>query len=90
LARQAPGTEPTLTSKISIYPNPTSGNITIETATAGTLSIYNIDSKLIGQYRIDVPSGTIELPSDLPTGIYTCKFNREDGVVEVDRLILQR
>jgi hypothetical protein len=76
--------------KFAVYPNPTKGKLTIETSTAGTFRIFTIDSKLLGTYPIETPSSTIQLPSDLASGIYMCQFSREDGTMETVRLIYQQ
>jgi hypothetical protein len=72
------------------YPNPTQGALNIETSIAGIFRIFTIDGKLIGSYNIKTPSATIQLPSDLASGIYMCQFNREDGTVETVRLIYRQ
>ena len=76
--------------KFAVYPNPTKGTLTVETSTAGTFRIFTIDSKLLGTYPIETPSSTIQLPSDLASGIYMCQFSREDGTMETVRLIYQQ
>ncbi len=76
--------------KFGVYPNPTQGTLTVETSTAGTFRIFTIDSKLLGTYHIETPSSTIQLPSDLASGIYMCQFSREDGTMETVRLIYQQ
>jgi trimeric autotransporter adhesin len=76
--------------KFAVYPNPTQGTLTVETSVAGTFRMFTIDSKLLGTYHIEAPSSTIQLPSDLASGIYMCQFSREDGTMETVRLIYQQ
>lgn len=76
--------------KFAVYPNPTQGTLTVETSVAGTFRLFTIDSKLLGTYRIDTPSSTIQLPADLASGVYMCQFNKEDGTTETVRLIYQQ
>jgi uncharacterized protein YjdB len=89
LAKGVGATENGGSIKFAVYPNPTHGTLTVETSTAGTFRMFTIDSKLLGTYHIETPSATIQLPSDLASGIYMCQFNREDGTMETVRLIYQ-
>jgi len=87
LARQSMPGDGGNETRFSVYPNPTQSTVTVETSTAGTFRIFTIDSKLIGTYHIEQPSSTIQLPADLATGVYMCRFTLDDGTVQTVRLI---
>ncbi|MFC2102463.1 T9SS type A sorting domain-containing protein [Bacteroidota bacterium] len=73
---------------ISIYPNPASNNITIETPTKGSLSILNINGQVLLQQEVTEPSTTIDV-STLLDGIYTLRLVGEKGV-QVGKFIKQK
>jgi uncharacterized protein YjdB len=87
LARDAAAGDKTGGISFSVFPNPSQGMLTVQSSVSGTFRIYTLDSKLISEYLIDAPSANLRLPSELATGIYMCKFNREDGTVETVRLV---
>jgi hypothetical protein len=64
---------------ISVYPNPSSGKITIETATNGHLFILDLNGQQLLQQEI-TESTTIVDVSWLPSGIYIVKIAGEKGV----------
>jgi len=57
--------------QLSIYPNPTNGNITIQSSTElGAISIYNALGQKIIEARAKSQEASIDI-SNLPSGIYT-------------------
>jgi photosystem II stability/assembly factor-like uncharacterized protein len=61
--------------EISVWPNPSDGNITLQTGTAIagdlTVEVYNSAGMLVGVYHPDVSNGTeINLRINLPAGVY--------------------
>jgi hypothetical protein len=73
-----------------LYPNPTTGNLTISSSVSGELSIYTIEGKVAGQYSITTGTNTIQLSSDLAAGVYLCRFTGIDGSTQQVRMVLQR
>ncbi|GAA4466371.1 hypothetical protein GCM10023093_20420 [Nemorincola caseinilytica] len=64
---------------IKIYPNPTSRYVSIEAPVNGTFVVYAMDGKRVGVYNVVTPVTAISLPGDLAAGMYTCRFEGEDG-----------
>jgi hypothetical protein len=68
--------------KISAYPNPTAGNMTIAITTQtpgdGTLQIFDATGKLIKQVNISIQKGSNQINMDMPnvaTGSYDIKLD---------------
>jgi len=70
---------------LSIYPNPTSTNITIETTTKGFLTILNLNGQELLKQEVTEPSTTI-IVNTLPSGIYFLKVTSKRKV-EVGKFI---
>jgi hypothetical protein len=65
--------------KITLFPNPTLGSLSIEIAhmpddAEGTIKIHNQEGKLLKQFDIESSSNQIDL-SDYPNGIYILLIN---------------
>jgi hypothetical protein len=78
----------------SVYPNPTSGNLTLdwvnkESKQNASIDIYSIDAKLIAHYKIDraEASTTLDL-SAFPGGFYFLKLN-SDNKTATEKLIIK-
>jgi hypothetical protein len=74
----------------AVYPNPTQGTFTVQTSAAGTFRIFTLDGRMTGSYELNTATATIELPADLASGVYMCKFTGNDGSLETVRLIYQK
>ena len=77
----------TLESPLTIYPNPTSTTITIETQAKGFLSINNTSGQQLLQQIITAPTTTIDV-SGLNSGVYVVKAFGEKEV-QVGKFIKQ-
>jgi hypothetical protein len=64
---------------LSISPNPSTTNVTLETATKGKLSIYNSSGQQLLQREITEPTTTIDV-SGWKSGVYVVKVIGEKGV----------
>ncbi len=73
----------------SVYPNPTSGQLTIEAPVTGTFSIYTIDGRLMSSYTVKESTMDVQLPSHLTAGFYMCRFNGDDGSTVMVRLVYE-
>jgi uncharacterized protein YjdB len=87
LSRGVAGMDNTDGLVFAVFPNPTQGAITVETSTAGVFAIYTIDGRLMSEHKIETSSVYIQLPEDIVSGIYLCRFTRDNGSVETVRLI---
>lgn len=74
-------------SKIAIYPNPTSGMLTVEAAAEGTFTVYTLDGKQLQQYSTQAPSTTIQMPTNLAAGVYMCRYEGADGSAQIVRIV---
>jgi trimeric autotransporter adhesin len=73
----------------SLYPNPTSGIININSPVRGMLVVYTIDGKQVAQYRLTSATTTVTLPKKLAAGMYMCKFTGDDNSTDIIRLQYQ-
>jgi trimeric autotransporter adhesin len=84
------GAEPLETQALlKVYPNPTSGILTIDAPVAGTFVVYTIDGKQMVQYNVATSANMVSLPSSLAAGIYMCRFIGADGSTAIVRLVYQ-
>lgn len=76
---------PFIENQLSIFPNPARDNVQIDFPTAGQLSIYNQQGKLLFTQNMD--SGLQSLPiSFLPRGIYFLRFENQTANY-IERLV---
>jgi uncharacterized protein YjdB len=73
----------------TVYPNPTAGNVTIESSLAGTFSLIAMDGRVVAQYEIAAAQHTISLPAALAAGTYMGRFTLATGEVVVMKLYYQ-
>ena len=64
---------------ISVYPNPTTGNLTALSTQAGSLEVYTVTGQLTGRYLISAGVTTLQLPGVLASGVYIGSFRPEGG-----------
>jgi plastocyanin len=72
----------------SVYPNPFSSKITIETSRADLISIYNILGEQVQSYVVE--SGQTKLEIDLatlPTGVFFYSIRKDGAVLETRKII---
>jgi hypothetical protein len=64
---------------ISIYPNPTTGQLGIRSQQSGRLSFYDLQGGSVGSYEIKAGNTVFQLPETLAAGIYMGRFISSDG-----------
>ncbi|MES2701288.1 MAG: Ig-like domain-containing protein [Bacteroidota bacterium] len=74
---------------IRLYPNPTTGAITIETAAAGTMQLYSLDGKLVTTYTVSPGATPLTLPSGLAAAVYMCRWSDNSGNTTIVRLVYE-
>lgn len=78
-------------SNLSVYPNPSQGNVTVNTgSTSGKLNIYVMDNtgRIVNQY-INVSTSNTRI-NNLKKGLYTLKIvNTETGEQSAQRVVVQ-
>lgn len=69
------------TPTVSLYPNPFSNHITLETSTINTISIYNVAGQKIKSLEVKKGEIKIELDTtEFPSGAYFMKLNSDTNV----------
>jgi uncharacterized protein YjdB len=76
-------------SNVSIYPNPTNGQLFIDASVSGNLSILTIDGRVISTETITTGTNQISLPAHLARGMYVVRFKGDDGSAHVARIVLE-
>jgi trimeric autotransporter adhesin len=77
-------------SAFSVFPNPTSGALSITAEVDGEFTVYSLDGKLVQQYQVTSGNNSVSLPNDLAAGIYMCRFNGNDGITKMVRLVVEK
>ena len=72
--------------KISFYPNPNSGLISIEMKENGTVEIFNLSGQMLSKFELK--SGTNRIAFEFPQGIYLMKTTTASGQF-TDKVIRQ-
>jgi hypothetical protein len=76
---------------MDIYPNPFNSAVKIEVSSqleVGNITITNIEGKVIDQFITELGEGEIIWqPSNIPTGIYNCRYSSENGFVASRKLL---
>lgn len=76
-------------SNISIYPNPTNGQLFINSMVSGDISILTIDGRIIAKETIASGTNNIILPVQLARGMYVVRVKGDDGSTHVARIVLE-
>jgi trimeric autotransporter adhesin len=74
----------------SVFPNPTSGALSITAEVDGEFTLFTLDGKLVHQYQVTIGNNNVSLPNDLAAGIYMCRFNGNDGSTKMVRLVVEK
>ncbi len=75
-------------SEFKVYPNPTSGTLTLESAKGGEAIVYNLLGVVVWQQTVSAKE-TIQLPRSLAAGAYLLRFKGKDGTTRQARLLYQ-
>jgi hypothetical protein len=59
----------------SVYPNPTSGSITVNSSVNGVFMLFAADGRTVTQYTVNAGATPISLPGDLAEGLYLGRFD---------------
>ena len=74
---------------VDIYPNPTTGTVTIQASEAGIFVLYSLDGREIGRYAVQDQATTVIFPSGLTAGIYMGRFMAGSGSVTNVKIVYQ-
>ena len=75
-------------SKLSVYPNPSSDMFSINSDTRGTFVVYDLIGKMIKSETIDLGITKLDL-SNYPSGIYLMKVTNDSNQTKTIKLIKQ-
>lgn len=64
--------------KLEIYPNPSHGQVIIETNQKGQVSVYNLQGKLLFQKDLEISTENLDL-SSFGKGIFMLRFDSKEG-----------
>jgi uncharacterized protein YjdB len=84
----APAVPDVAQTSFNLFPNPTTGNLTLATSVAGTATMYTLDGKEVQQYDVQAGNNNLTLPYNLASGVYMCRFVGNDGSSQMARLVL--
>ncbi len=73
-------------SDFKVYPNPTTGNLTLESAQGGEAVLYNLLGVVVWQQIVNTKE-TVQLPRSLAAGAYLLRFKGKDGNEFQNRLL---
>jgi trimeric autotransporter adhesin len=85
----ADATVPEAVKELKVYPNPSSGMLTIDAPVAGAFTVYTIDGRQVAQYSVAASANRISLPQQLAAGVYMCRFAGADGSTAIVRLVYE-
>lgn len=73
--------------RLSLHPNPTRGQVTVEGGEAGTLTVMDMQGRRCGEWRTDGRPLTLDL-GGLPAGTYFIRMKSASGVTTKRLLLL--
>ena len=72
---------------LKVYPNPTTGELTVRVPEAGTFTLYNLQGQHVQQYQLPKGETLLRLPEQLATGMYMGRYTNEQGGSEVVKVM---
>ena len=75
-----------------VYPNPASNQVQIsyDTNSEATIEIYDLQGKLLKTMQTVGLQGTVSIPlTNLSRGLYLVKFATNDGVIQMEKLVVE-
>lgn len=72
----------------ALYPNPTTGSITVSSEQEGTLYIYAADGRQVAAYVLEKGTNQLSLPSSLADGHYACRILTTNGTTQTVKIEL--
>jgi len=76
-------------SHFTVYPNPASDRITINSPVAGNITLSTIDGKTVFVQTIESGSNDVNLPVELPTGVLVLRFYGNDRSTQFFKLTIK-
>lgn len=81
----------TFNNNINIFPNPSVGDITVNSNISGELQfeLFDVTGKKIFQTSFNSIQSTISFPKEITDGIYLCHVTQNNQIIYSEKLILQ-
>ncbi len=77
--------------ELSVWPNPTSGDITIQSPEAGSFVVYNMVGQQVAAYKVASGATDVRLPAALADGVYMGVYKADDaGAQQTVRVVVER
>jgi hypothetical protein len=76
------------TNAVSVYPNPTSGEITVQGENLSSLAIYNVAGQLVRIVKLDNMINNIDM--DVEAGVYFFSIYDNNGNSSVQRVVITK
>lgn len=76
--------------EVKVYPNPTTGALTVSVPEKGKISVVNLQGQSVGAYELQQGDNKIALPALLSPGLYIGRIQLKDGKIETVRISLNR
>jgi len=83
----ATGTPTVIASSVQVYPNPTSGGVDVQVNEHSTISILDVNGKLLVKKIIE--KGTTRVPLNLKSGLYYVRIVGENNSVSTSKLMVE-
>lgn len=72
----------------ALFPNPTTGSITVRSEQEGTLYVYAADGRQVATYVLEKGTNQLSLPSNLANGRYACRILTTNGTSQTVKIEL--
>jgi hypothetical protein len=75
----------------SVYPNPSTGTLTLNATATGTFYLYTMLGQQAGEYVVTVGQTTVTLPANLSAGVYMGTYRPDNNASPSEvRIVLDR
>lgn len=72
--------------EMSLYPNPTDGHFVVEAAEEATMQLYDVQGRMMCEYKVGVGKTALEIPTRLTAGVYLARLYNKSGLQQMVRL----
>ena len=77
--------------ELMVWPNPTSGAITVQATSAGDFIVYNMMGQQVAAYRVASGATDVRLPAAMAGGVYVGVYKADDGgAQQTVRVVVER
>ncbi len=73
----------------SLFPNPTNGGFTVYAPHSGTISVCDLQGRVVLSTTLQKGNNDLNLPAGLSAGMYLCRYTAEKGESIIVKLVYQ-